>query len=467
MTINESRAPTDGLDDTAMRKVVSASFAGALLEWYDFFIFGTAAGLVFGPLFFPQEDPMVGTIAAFATFGVGFLARPLGGIVFGHYGDKIGRKVTLIWTLIIVGISTFLIGLLPTYASAGVWAPILLVLLRLIQGFGLGGEYGGAALMTIESAPQRKRGFLGSLPQTAASAGIMLATGVFALCNYLLTPEQFMAWGWRIPFLLSAVMLIVGMYIRIHTEETGDFKHAKREAIANKQAMLTVPMAQREQTVQQFKKKESLPIIELFRRHPRNIFLALGARLAETVSSNIINAFGIAYLAGQLAMDRQIPLTGMLIASAIGLVSCPLIGWLSDRIGQRPLYMAGAMFCILFGFPFFLLLETQQTILIWFAMIIGYNLGPTMMFAVQPTMFTRMFGTKVRYTGLSFAYQFSAILGGMTPLIASSLLALGDGKPWYVATYFVLISMISFICVSMIRIHYGESVDDSQIKQPK
>ncbi|SQI36600.1 Proline porter II [Leminorella richardii] len=448
-TNNNHGVSNDGLSDAAMRRVVAASFAGALLEWYDFFIFGTAAGLVFGPLFFPQEDPIVGTIAAFATFGVGFLARPLGGIVFGHYGDRVGRKVTLIWTLIIVGLSTFLIGLLPTYASAGVWAPALLVVLRLIQGFGLGGEYGGAALMTIESAPEHKRGFLGSLPQTAASAGIMLATGVFALCNWLLTPEQFMAWGWRIPFMLSAVMLVVGMYIRLHTEETGDFRHAKRESMAQKREILTVPMSDRPS--EKAMRKESLPIVELFRKHPRNIFLALGARLAETVSSNMINAFGIAYLSTQLAMDRQIPLTAMLIASAIGLISCPLIGWLSDRFGQRVFYTLGAAFCVAFAFPFFWLLGTQQPLAICLAMIIGYNLGPTMMFAVQPTMFTRMFGTKVRYTGLSFAYQFSAILGGMTPLIASSLLALGDGKPWYVAAYFALISAVSFICVRLIR----------------
>ncbi|WP_159565421.1 MFS transporter [Budvicia diplopodorum] len=440
MNSGKNSIPAEGLRNSSTRKVVAASFAGALLEWYDFFIFGTAAGLVFGPLFFPKEDPVVGTIAAFATFGVGFLARPLGGVVFGHFGDKIGRKVTLIWTLVIVGISTFLVGLLPTYANAGIWAPVLLVALRLIQGFGLGGEYGGAALMTIESAPEKQRGFLGSLPQTAASAGIMLATGVFALCNGLLTQEQFMSWGWRVPFLLSALMPIVGMYIRIHIEESNDFRHVKRPVNSSNQP------------------KESLPIVELFRKHPKNIFLALGARLAETVSSNTINAFGIAYLSTQLAMDRQIPLTGMLVASAIGLFSCPLIGWLSDRWGQRPLYMTGAAFCLLFAFPFFWLLGTQQPVAIWFAMIVGYNFGPTMMFAVQPTMFVRMFGTKVRYTGLSFAYQFSAILGGMTPLIASSLLALGGGKPWYVASYLVLISAVSLFCVWKIRVKFGAPV---------
>lgn len=446
---NNNSESSCGLHNPATRRVVAASFAGALLEWYDFFIFGTAAGLIFGPLFFPQEDPVVGTIAAFATFGVGFLARPFGGIVFGHYGDKIGRKVTLIWTLMIVGISTFLIGLLPTYASAGVWAPVLLVILRLVQGFGLGGEYGGAALMTIESAPQNQRGFLGSLPQTAASAGIMLATGVFALCNWGLTQEQFMSWGWRVPFLLSVVMLGIGMYIRVHTEETGDFKHAKQEAIAERQSLLTVPIADRDPN--KLHKKNVFPIIQLFKQHPKNIFLALGARLAETVSSNIINAFGIAYLSTQLTMERQIPLTGMLIASAIGLITCPLFGWLSDRTGQRLLYIIGAAFCILFAFPFFFLLKMQDPIIICLAIIIGYNLGSTMMFAVQPTLFTRMFGTKVRYTGLSFAYQFSAILGGMTPLIASSLLALGDGEPWYVATYLCVISIVSLICVLLIK----------------
>ena len=421
-----------GLSGKAMRRVVMGSFAGALLEWYDFFIFGTAAGLVFAPLFFPDSDPWIGLIAAFATFGVGFLTRPLGGIVFGHFGDKVGRKITLIWTLGIVGVSTFLIGFIPTYKEIGVWAPMTLMALRLIQGFGLGGEYGGAALMTIESAPESKRGFLGSLPQTAASAGIMLATGVFALCNHFMTQEQFLSWGWRIPFWLSAVMLAVGMFIRLHTEETLDFQKQRKPVT---------------------KEKSRLPLFELFRHHPRNILLALGARLAESVSSNIINAFGIVYISSQLALSRDIPLTGMLIASAIGILCCPLMGWISDRVGQRKIYLLGAGFCVLFAFPFFLLLGTKSTLIIWCSMIVGYNLGPTMMFAVQPTLFTRMFGTHVRYTGLSFAYQFSAILGGMSPLIASSLLALGDGEPWYVALFLFLISVLSFVCVWLITPH--------------
>jgi MHS family shikimate/dehydroshikimate transporter-like MFS transporter len=302
----------------------------------------------------------------------------------------------------------------------------------------LGGEYGGAALMTIESAPPSRRGFLGSLPQAAASAGIMLATGVFALCNHFLNEAEFLAWGWRIPFLLSIIMLAVGMYIRMHIEETCDFQMAETNETS---ITATAEQASR-----------SLPIVELFRKHPKNIFLALGARLAETVSSNTINAFGISYIAIQLGMGRQIPLNGMLIASIIGIVLCPVIGHLSDRFGQRPIYMIGALFCAVFIFPFFMLLNTRDTSLITVALVIAYICGPTMMFAVQPTMFAKMFGTRVRYTGLSFAYQFSAILGGMTPLIASTLLAVNDGKPWFVGIYMAIISIISFLCVWKIRL---------------
>lgn len=418
-------------DPKSLKKIVIGSFAGALLEWYDFFIFGTAAGIILGPLFFPQDNPTISMMAAFATFGVGFLARPIGGIIFGHFGDKYGRKVTLVWTICIVGVSTFLVGCIPTFETIGILAPILLVILRLIQGFGLGGEYGGAALMTIESSPEHKRGFYGSLPQMAASAGIMLATGIFALCNYLLTSEQFSLWGWRIPFLVSILMLVVGLFIRLHTEETIDFKD-KNKYTSNS-------------------KKESIPIIQLFKKHPKNIVLAFGARLAETVSSNMINAFGISYVSIQLALNRQIPLTGMMIASIIGIIICPIIGRLSDRYSQKIFYLIGSGFCLIFIFPFFILLNTEQTFFIWIAIILGYNLGPTMMFAVQPTMFARMFGTKVRYTGLSFAYQFSAILGGMTPLISSTLLALDAGSPWYVACYMAIISIISFICVCAIN----------------
>ena len=432
----DSTVSAGGLGPAAMRRVVAASFAGALLEWYDFFIFGTASGLVLGRLFFSSVDPLVNTTAAFATFGVGFFARPLGGIVFGHYGDRVGRKATLVATLLITGTSTFLIGVLPTYEQAGVVAPVLLVLLRLIQGFGLGGEYGGAALLTIESAPPSRRGFLGSLPQTAASAGIMLATGIFALCNILIPDAQFLSWGWRVPFLFSILLLVVGMHIRLHVEETPDFRRARqaREAAAGSEQA-----------------REILPIVELLLRHPGNTLLALGARLAETVSSNVINAFGIAYVATQLGLGRDLPLWGMMIASAVGIVACPVFGRYSDRIGQRRIYLAGAAATAAVIFPFFWMLSSGSGVLIWIAFIVAYNIGPTLMFAVQPTMFARMFGTRVRYTGLSFAYQFSAIIGGLTPLISVTLVRAGGGGPWLVAAYVAAVAVLSFVCVLLVH----------------
>ncbi|MDR3441009.1 MFS transporter [Telmatospirillum sp.] len=410
----------------SMSKVAAASFAGAVLEWYDFFIFGTASALVFGELFFPSVDPMAGTIASFATFGVGFLARPIGGIVFGHMGDRIGRKSALIATLLIIGIGTFLIGLLPTYSSAGVWAPVLLVALRLVQGFGLGGEYGGAALMTIEHAAPGRRGFWGSVPQAAASAGILLATGVFSLVTQL-PKDVLMDWGWRVPFLLSSVMLIVGLFIRLQTFETPDFEKIKQS------------------------KTPGLPLVTLFRTHPRNLLLAFGARLAETVSSNIINAFGIVYVSLQLSMNRSVPLTGVLMAAAVGVIACPLFGALSDRVGRRAVYLGGAAFTALFAFPYFLLLGTKADEVIWLAIIVAYVFGPTAMFAVQATFFSELFGANVRYTGLSIAYQPSAIIGGFTPMIAAVLLKEESGVPWLVAGYLAVISLISLVCASLVR----------------
>ena len=411
----------------SMRKIATASFVGAMMEWYDFFIFGTASALVFGQLFFPGESPATGTLAAFATFGVGFLARPLGGIVFGHLGDRVGRKSSLVATLVIIGLGTFLIGCLPTYATVGVWAPVLLVVLRLVQGFGLGGEYGGAALMTIEHAPPGRRGLWGSIPQAAASGGILLATGVFALLN-LLSKEDLVSWGWRIPFLLSAVMLVVGLFVRLSTTETPDFAKVRAAAAT-----------------------ERPPLIILLQRHPRNVLLTLGARLAETCSSNVINAFGLAYVTTQLGVARSVPLTAVLVASAVGIVMCPLFGALSDRVGRRAVYIGGAAFMLMFAFPFFLLLGTKDGLLIGVAIMLAYNLGPTAMFAVQATFFSELFGPTVRYTGLSIAYQVSAIIGGFMPLIAATLLQAGGGTPWLVAAALAGIALLSLVCAALVR----------------
>ncbi|HEY3681726.1 MAG TPA: MFS transporter [Streptosporangiaceae bacterium] len=406
-----------------MSRVALGSFAGALMEWYDFFVFGTASALVLGKLFFPAGNPTLGTMSAFATFGVGFLARPLGGIVFGHLGDRAGRKTTLIITLSVVGTCTFAIGLLPTYASAGIWAPILLVLLRLGQGFGLGGEYGGAALMTVEHAPAHRRGLWGSVPQAASSTGIMLATGIFALITRL-PDAQLYSWGWRIPFLISAVLLVVGLFIRMKVRETPEFERLRdQDALARR------------------------PVVDVFRT-PGVLGRTFGARIAETVSSNVGNAFAISYISTQLAVAKSVPLNGMLIASALGIVATPVFGALSDRYGRRPVYLAGAIFVVVAAFPFFLLLNSKSEALVWVALIAMYIFGPTLMFAGQSTFFTELFGANVRYTGLSLAYQGSAVIGGLTPLIAASLLSALDGRPWLVAAFLAVSGLITAWCVA-------------------
>ncbi|HEX6443757.1 MAG TPA: MFS transporter [Streptosporangiales bacterium] len=414
-------------DNAKMRKVALGSFAGAVMEWYDFFLFGTAAALVFGKLFFPGDDPTVSTISAFATYGVGFFARPLGGVVFGHLGDRVGRKKTLIATLSIVGVCTFAIGLLPTHATAGVWAPVLLVLLRLGQGFGLGGEYGGAALMTVEHAPDERRGFWGSVPQAAASTGIMLGTGLFALVS-LLPDAQLYAWGWRIPFLVSAVLLAVGLFIRFRIEETPDFERIRAE-----------------------QKVARVPLLEVFRTQAGTVGLTFGARLAETVSSNIGNAFAISYISTSLLVAKSVPLNGMLVASALGIVATPLFGALSDRVGRRPVYLAGAAFVVLAAFPFFLLLNSRSTALILVALVAMYIFGPTLMFAGQATFFTEQYGTNVRYTGLSLAYQVSAVIGGLMPVTAAWLLHAAGGAPWLVAGLLTVVGAVTFACVAATR----------------
>jgi len=423
-----------------MRTVALASFMGATFEWYDFFLYGTAAAVVFGPLFFPNVDPLIGTLASFATFGVGFVTRPIGGLVFGHYGDRIGRKSMLILTLLIMGVATFLIGLLPTYSVIGIWAPVLLVLLRLCQGLGLGGEYGGAALMTIEHSPRDRRGFYGSLPQVGVPVGLLLATGLFALFS-LLPEEQFLAWGWRVPFLLSIVLLGVGLFVRARIAETPAFSEVKETGT-----------------------EAQMPIVDLLRTYPKNILLALGARFADTAASNIFNAFAIAYVSRQLGLSATLALTGVVIAAAIEIFLLPLFGALSDRIGRRPLYMAGAAFVALFAFPFFWLLNTESTVLIWLAIVLGFAVGTGLMFGVQATFFTELFGTRVRYSGLSVAYQFSALLGGFVPFVATALLVSAGGDPWFVAAFLVAVSLVSLVSTYLATETFRSDISEMELQ---
>ncbi len=411
-----------------MVRVASASFIGALLEWYDFYIFATASAIVFGPLFFPGGSKVVSTMAAFGAFAAGFLARPLGGLIFGHLGDRAGRKASLVATLAIIGVGTFLIGLLPTYAQAGLISPVLLVVLRVVQGIGLGGEYGGAALMTIEHARPGTRGFWGSVPQAASPAGLLLASGVFSLMS-LLPQGAFLGWGWRVPFLLSAVLLGIGLFIRLRITETPEFEGSRALAASS------------------FGSPEGAPAMQLARSHKRAVVLATGARLAETVSGNMVKSFGLSYVTVQLAMARQTALDALLATSVAALVATPVFGWLSDRVGRREMYLVGAGLSAVLAFPFFWLLSARTAGAVWVGFVASYTLGPTLMLSVQATMFSEMFGTRMRYTGLSIAYQVSAILGGFVPLIALALLGALDGAPWLVAGFLCAVSLVSLWCV--------------------
>jgi MHS family shikimate/dehydroshikimate transporter-like MFS transporter len=404
-----------------MLKAASAGTIGALLEWYDFYIFATASALVFGQVFFPGGDAVAGTMSSFGAFAAGFVSRPLGGVLFGHIGDTMGRRVSLILTLVIVGLGTCLIGLLPTYRQIGGWAPLALVILRVVQGIGLGGEYGGASLIAIEHAPRTERGFWGSLTQAASPGGLLLAAAMFGAVS-LLPRDAFLAWGWRIPFLAGAPMLLFGLFIRLRVEEPAEFRRSQRT------------------------QQTEAPAAKLLRTHRRNVLLATGARLVETVSGNMIKSFGLAYVTLHLKLPRETALTALIVTAAIGVVVTPLWGALGDRMGQQRVYLVASALVGVLAFPFFLLLDARMAATTWLAFVVAYNLGPTPLLSVQPSLFTRMFDAGVRYTGMSVAYQVSSIAGGVTPLVSLWLLR-QSGTPWPAAMLLVGVAGLSFFCV--------------------
>jgi metabolite-proton symporter len=410
---------------TPIRRVVLASFIGTTIEWYDYFIYGTAAALVFNKLFFPTLDPFTGTIAAFGTFAVGFFARPIGGLVFGHYGDKLGRKNMLVITLVLMGVATFLIGVLPTHAQIGVAAPVLLVVLRFIQGFGVGGEWGGAVLMAVEHAHQGRRGFFGSCAQAGVPIGLLLATGVFTLLNFKLTDAQFLAWGWRVPFLIGILLLTVGLYIRLAILESPLFKK-----------------------LQEQEPERPAPIREVLTKYPRNVLIAMGARFAENASFYIFTVFIYTYAKDQLQLDRQVILNAILVASGVQFVAVLCFGALSDRVGRRPVYIFGAVFTALFAMPFFLLVKTQSPALITLALVLAVAVGHAAMYGPQAAFFSELFGTRVRYSGVSLGYQLaSPFAGGLAPIIAALLLKWSNGNPWPVAVYLAVTAGITLIAI--------------------
>jgi metabolite-proton symporter len=424
---------------TRFGRVVGASIVGTTVEWYDFFLYGSAAALVFGPLFFPEQDDFVGVLAAFATYAIGFAARPIGGLVFGHFGDRIGRKKLLVISLLMMGGATFAIGLLPTYATVGVLAPILLITLRLVQGFALGGEWGGAVLIVSEHGKPEHRGFWASWPQAGAPAGQLLSTGVLAVLAAFQSDEAFASWGWRIPFLLSAVLILVGLWVRLAVSESPVFLEAQRKA---------------EEEAARTGEVEKAPIVTVISRYKREVLVAMGARIAENVSYYVITAFSLTYLTQVLGLETSFALNAVLIGAAVHLVTIPLWGALSDRIGRRPVYLFGAVGVGVWGFVFFGLLDTQSFALVVLAVTVGL-LFHGAMYGPQAAFLSELFGTKARYSGVSVGYQLASVVAGApAPLIAVALLgSFTDPNPMRVSIYLAVCAVITLVAV----LSYGET----------
>jgi len=423
--------------------IALASAIGTTIEWYDFFLYGVMTPLVLNKLFFPNADVLISTLLAYGTFFVGFLSRPIGGIIFGHYGDRLGRKTVLILTLLIMGIATFLIGLLPTYETAGMWAPLLLLALRIFQGIGIGGEWGGAVLMAVEHSPSGQRGYYGAWPQIGVPAGLLLSAGVVYALSFL-NNADFFAWGWRVAFLVSVILVAIGLYIRLRIMETPAFTLAQRE-----------------------RRIAPVPFVELFRTYTKNTILGLGARYIEGVTFNTYGVFIVGYLANTLKMPRQTALAAVMISSAIMIVMLPICGNLSDRIGRRRLFGFAGLLIGVLSFPAFWLMGTQSPLLIWIAVAVPFAFVYPAVYGPQAALFSELFDTRVRYSGISFVYQFSGIFAsGLTPIIATALLALNDGKPWLICLYILVVSGISALSVyAMTDRHQSDISADEKVAQ--
>ncbi|KQN44284.1 MFS transporter [Serratia sp. Leaf50] len=411
---------------SVLKRVAGASAIGTAAEYYDFFAYGTAAVLFFGQLFFPSADPLVSTLAAFATYAVGFLARPLGGIVFGHIGDKVGRKKALVITILIVGLGTFCIGLLPTYEKIGYWAPVLLIFIRVLQGFGVGGEQAGAVLMTAEYSRPERRGFFASWVQIGAPLGFLLPSALFAVLNAQLSAEQMLAWGWRIPFLLSLLLVIVGLFIRLKIDESPVFAEIRKT-----------------------KAVESQPVLEVIRRYPGIIVKGVCAKLIEACAfamfTVIVLAFGKAnHLSASILLDT------MIVAVILEIFSIPLMGKLSDKVGRKPVYMAGALLLVVGIIPFFLVLKQDTFWMTQIAMILALTFGHSMCYAPQASYFPELFPTRIRCSGIALIWQIGSLIGsGVLGLVAVKILQVSGGDYHGLAIYMMVLGIISMIGLMM------------------
>jgi metabolite-proton symporter len=425
---------------SGLRRVVAASMAGTVVEWYEFFLYASAATLVFGTVFFPpSDDPYAGIIAAFLTYAVGFIARPLGGIVFGHLGDKYGRKRLLQFSIILIGVATFLIGCLPTYAQIGLVAPALLVLLRFLQGFALGGEWGGAVLLVAEHSPSQRRGFWASWPQAAVPVGNLLATLVLFVLSSTLSDEAFLSWGWRVAFWLSAVIVLIGWYIRTKVTDAPIFLEMQAERDAAKAT--------------------SYGVLEVIKRYPRGVVTAMGLRVAENILYYVVVTFSIVYLTQVVKEGTANTLLILVAAHAVHFVAIPVAGNLSDRFGRRPVYAVGAVLGATWGFFAFPLMNTGNPIVIWAAIALGLVFH-ALMYAAQPAIMAEMFPTRMRYSGVSLGYQVTSIFAGsLAPIIATGLLGqFGSSVP--IAIYVAIACAITLVAVAAARETRGLDLRD-------
>ncbi|MFK4808138.1 MFS transporter [Microbacterium sp. ZW CA_36] len=433
----ESPAP---MRQSSLRRVVTASMAGTVVEWYEFFLYATAATLVFNKIMFPpSDDPYAPIIAAFVTYAVGFIARPLGGIVFGHFGDKYGRKKLLQLAIILVGVATFLMGCLPTFDMIGYWAPALLVALRFAQGFAVGGEWGGAILLVAEHSPDKTRGFWASWPQAAVPIGNLVATLVLLVLSRTLTEEQFLSWGWRIGFWLSVVIVAIGYYVRTRVTDAPIFLEVQKEVEQSKAVRFGV--------------------VEVIKRYPRGVLTAMGLRFAENIMYYLVVTFSITYLAVALEVDTSEILGLLVIAHIVHMIVIPLIGGLADRLGRKPVYIIGTIGAAAWGFVAFPMFDTRNPVIIVAAISLGLFIH-AFMYAPQPAIMSEMFPTRMRYSGVSLGYQVTSIVAGsLAPIIATALLA-STGSYVPVAVYLAIAAAITLVAAVSLRETKGSSLHE-------
>lgn len=415
-------------DRREVRRTSMVSLLGSTIEWYDFFIYGTAAALVLNTAFFPNADPFVGTLAAFSSFAVGFIARPIGGIIWGHFGDRIGRKKALVSALFLMGASTTLVGLLPGYATIGVAAPVLLFALRVLQGIAVGGQWGGAVLIATEYAPRHRKGYYGSFPQLGVPIAVIVSNGLFLALEAGLGQEAFLAWGWRVPFLLSVLLIGVALYAQLRLEDTPVFKQVAAQTGARHRS----------------------PVFEVLRSHPKQVLLAAGSFIAVNGGFYVFVVYALSYGTKALHLPESTMLIGILGSSAVNLALIPLFALLSDRIGRRPVYLAGAIGTVVAAFPVFWLIDTRSTFLIFLGLLVG-GIANSAMYGPQAALFAELFSAEVRYSGASLGYQIGAVLGGgLAPLIAASLYR-ATGTSASTSLYLLVMGLITAVCAWLLH----------------